>query len=282
MVGMKRRKTPVIVGHRGSRGLEPENTLKAFQKALQLGARGLEMDLFITKDGEVVVTHDATISPDLCIRKNSQPNPEQDRQRLRIYDLLLEEIKPYDCGSEPNPDFPEQENSEAHIPLLSEVVRQASNFGGAGEEPVQLFIEFKSDIATDGINHPAPQFFVRHTLEVLEKQNALDHTILLSFDKRCLQEARRQQPEIQIGMSFEHPAELEEELDQLGFLPNVLCPLHRELNNELLGFAQKNGLAVVPWTVNEEEDIRRMINLGVDGLITDYPNRVRNLIEEST
>lgn len=281
MVGMKRRKTPLIVGHRGSRGLEPENTLKAFQKALQLGARGLEMDLFITKDGEVVVTHDATISPDLCTRANRMPIPEQESQRLKIYNLLLEEIKPYDCGSEPNPRFPEQENTEAHIPLLAEVVRQANSFAGAGAEAVQLFIEFKSDAATDNVYHPEPHFFVKRTLEVLKKENALEQTILLSFDKRCLQEARRQQPDIQIGLSFENPAALENELGSLGFLPNVLCPLHRKLNSELLKFAGKHGLAVVPWTVNDEEDIRRMIALGVDGIITDFPDKARKLIQES-
>jgi glycerophosphoryl diester phosphodiesterase len=281
MVGMKRRKTPLIVGHRGSRGLEPENSLKAFQKAFQLGARGLEMDLFITKDGEVVVTHDATISPDLCLMPNGKPVSAKKSQRLKIYNLLLEEIKPYDCGSKPNPRFPEQENTEAHIPLLVEVVRQANNFAGAGEEAVQLFIEFKSDAATDNVYHPEPHFFVKRTLEVLRKENALEQTILLSFDKRCLQEARRQQPDIQIGLSLENPAALENELDTLGFLPNVLCPLHRELNSELLRFSGKHGLAVVPWTVNDEEDIRSMIALGVDGIITDFPDKARKIIQES-
>lgn len=282
MAGMKRRKTPLIVGHRGSRGLEPENTVKAFQKALELGARGLEMDLFITKDGQVVVTHDATISPDLCTRPSGEPVAEQERQRLKIYDLRLEEIKPYDCGSEPNPDFPQQENTEAHIPLLEEVIQQANTYAGKDEEPIRYFIEFKSDAATDNIYHPEPRFFVKSTLEILEKQGVLDQVILLSFDKRCLQEARRQRPEVQIGMSFEKPERLKEELDALGFLPKVLCPLHRKVNNELLQFAKEHELEVVPWTVNDEEDIRKMIAWEVDGIITDYPDRVRNLIREST
>lgn len=282
MVGMKRKKTPLIVGHRGSRGLEPENTVKAFQKALGLGAQGLEMDLFITKDGQVVVTHDATISPDLCTKPGGGPVHEQESQRLKIYDLKLEEIKPYDCGSEPNPDFPEQENTEAHIPLLSEVVQQANAYTGAEGEPVRFFIEFKSDQATDNIYHPEPHFFVKATLQVLKEQNALDQTILLSFDKRCLQEARRQQPDIQIGLSFEKPEGLEDELDTLGFLPNVLCPLHRELTPELLDFAREHELEVVPWTVNDEEDIRKMVEWKVDGIITDYPDKVRNLLRGST
>lgn len=279
---MKERKTPLIVGHRGSRGLEPENTVKAFRKAVALGARGLEMDLFITRDGQVVVTHDGTLSPALCTRPNGQAIPEEERQRLKIYDLRLEEIKPYDCGSVPNPGFPEQENQEAHIPLLAEVVRQSKASAGADEDSLRFFIEFKSDRATDNIYHPEPHFFVKRTLEVLAEQEALKQAVLLSFDKRCLQEVRRQKPAIQVGMSFEKASALEAELDALGFLPNVLCPLHRELNRELLDFAKEHSLEVIPWTVNEEEDIRKMIEWGVDGIITDYPDKVKDIIREKT
>lgn len=277
---MKRRKTPLIVGHRGSRGLEPENTVRSFQKAIALGARGLEMDLFISKDGQVVVTHEPSISAHLCTRPSGEPIAEQDRHRLKIYDLLLEEIKPYDCGSKPNPDFPHQENTEAHIPLLEEVIHQIKLFAGKDEESIWYFIEFKSDATTDNINHPEPRFFVKSTLEVLEEQGVLDQVILLSFDKRCLQEAKRQRPEIKTGMSFEKPERLQEELDTLGFLPDVLCPLHRNLNADLMQFAREHGLEVVPWTVNNERDIRKMIAWEVDGIITDFPKKARKIMRE--
>lgn len=88
---MKRRKEPIVIGHRGSGGLKPENSLPAFATALQLGARGLEMDLFITKDGQVVVTHDATISPQLCILPEGTSPGEQESERLKIYQSRLEE-----------------------------------------------------------------------------------------------------------------------------------------------------------------------------------------------
>lgn len=277
---MNQQKKPLIVGHRGARGLKPENTLMAFQTALKLGARGLEMDLFMTKDGQIVVSHEPTVSPELCTRPGGETIQAQESHRLKIYNLRLEEIKPYDCGSTPNPQFPEQENSEAHIPLLAEVVQKTNAY--AGDEPVQLFIEWKSDPATDHIYHPEPFLFVQRTLEVLEEQKAVEQTIFLSFDKRCLQEARRQKPGVRIGLSFEEPATIGAEIDALGFLPDVLCPLHRELSKELLRYAGSHAMEVIPWTVNEEKDLRRMTELGVDGIITDYPDRALHLMEENT
>lgn len=277
---MNPRKTPFIVGHRGSRGLKPENTLIAFQTALKLGARGLEMDLFMTRDGQVVVSHEPTLSPELCTKAGGEPIEDQESRRLKIYDLRLEEIKPYDCGSAPNPRFPEQENSEAHIPLLSEVIQKTASCTRG--EAVQLFIEFKSDPATDHVYHPEPHSFVQRTLQVLEEQKALGQTIFLSFDKRCLQEARKQRPAVRIGLTFEEPEKLEAEIAALGFLPHVLCPLHRELNEKVMRYAGSHAMEVIPWTVNQEKDLRRMLALGVDGIITDYPDRALHLMEKGT
>src|SRR5690606_13525054 len=119
----------IVIGHRGSRGLKPENTIPAFLKAIRLGAKGLELDLHITRDGKVVVTHDAYISAELCQASNGKPLAEDKNQQLKIYDLNYDDIKPFDCGTEPNPEFPGQENMEAHIPLLSEVIDAVSALG---------------------------------------------------------------------------------------------------------------------------------------------------------
>lgn len=276
---MMRRRRPIVIGHRGSRGLKPENSLPAFAEALELGAGGLEMDLFITKDGQVVVTHDATISNQLCIRPEGAPLGEQESERLKIHQLKLEEIRPYDCGSKPNPLFPEQENTETHIPLLGDVLEAACRHARIAE-PLQFLLEIKSDPATDNVYHPEPHYFVKRVLEVVAEMNMQQQASIISFDKRSLKEARKQNKEIRIGVSLTDAAQLKPSLDELGFLPDLISPLFSELDDNLLSFAREHGIALFPWTVNEEEDLKKMIELDVDGIITDFPDRAVALIEQ--
>lgn len=276
---MEGRKKPVIIGHRGSRGLKPENSLSAFAEALELGAGGLEMDLFITKDRQVVVTHDAHISHKLCVRPEGTPLQEQESEQLKIYRLNLEEIKPYDCGSKPNPLFPEQQNTETHIPLLGDVL-EAACFHARAEEPLLFLLEIKSDPATDHVNHPEPPAFLKSVLDVVAEKNMQQQVVIISFDKRCLQEARKQNREIRIGLSLESAEQLQEELNDLGFMPHVLCPQFEQLNPDLLNFARQHHISLIPWTVNEEADLQKIIELEPEGIITDYPDRALALIKE--
>ena len=276
---MERRKTPIVVGHRGARGLEPENTLKAFEEALTLGAKGLEMDLYITKDGQVVVTHDATVSPDLCVSPDGTPLEEQESERLKIYQLNYSQIKPYDCGSPENESFPEQENTKAHIPLLADVISTAKQFSSS-HQPLTYLLEIKSGSDSDGHQHPAPRFFVQQVLEIICQQNAEKEAALIGFDKRVLREAREQNPKIRTGLSIVEVSKLDHELEELGFIPDIICPLHKHLDSVFLEKAWDKRMKVIAWTVNEAEDQQRMIELQVDGLITDYPDKAMKLIHE--
>lgn len=267
----------LIIGHRGSRGLKPENTIPAFIKAVKLGAKGLEMDLYITKDNKIVVTHDATISAEICQTPEGRPLEDSEGKRLRIYGLDLKEIKPFDCGSEPNPDFPDQQNTEAHIPLLSEVIEAVKKKTGDGP-PIRYFMELKSDRATDNIYHPEPADFVQKVLEVVSSQKIKDQTLLMSYDKRCLREVKKQAPEISIGLSLEETGEIQQQIDELGFVPDAVFPYFELVNKSFLGFCKVEGIEVYPWTVNEEQDIQKMIESDISGLITDYPDRALKLM----
>lgn len=275
---MERRREKIIIGHRGSRGLEPENTLPAFQEAVRLGAGGLELDLFLTKDGKVVVTHDATISAELCVSPEGKPLEEAQSSSLKIYELDFKQLKPFDCGSLTNPDFPEQENTEAHIPLLSEVIELVEK--QAVQRPVQYFLEIKSDPSTDERYHPKPPSFVKHVLEVVSEKNIQQQAIILSFDKRVLQEVRKQAAEIKVGMSLENKKDLSQKLEELGFMPDAILPQYREVDAPLLQLSREHNIALFPWTVNEGPEIRRMLELDIDGLITDYPDRALKLMRE--
>ncbi len=267
----------LIIGHRGSRGLKPENTIPAFLKAVKLGARGLEMDLYVTKDGQVVVTHDATISAELCLSPEGSPLKEEKSKRLKIYELNLKDIKPFDCGSEPNPDFPEQENTEAHIPLLGEVVEAIRRTGSTGNA-VHYFIEFKSAPENDGIYHPEPKVFARKVVEAVREKDIQQQSTLMSFDKRCLQEVRKLAPEIRIGIPVTDKNELKNEIDQLGFTPNAIFPHFAEIDENLMAFADEHKLGVFPWTVNQVPEMEQVLQYNVSGLITDYPDKALKLV----
>ena len=273
---MRAQDEKIIIGHRGSRGLKPENTIPAFLKAIKLGARGLEMDLFVTKDQQVVVTHDATISAELCQTPEGEPLEKSDGKRLRIYGLDLNEIKPFDCGSEPNPEFPEQQNTEAHIPLLSEVVEAVNR---ETSTPVGFFMELKSDPATDTIYHPEPAEFVKKVLEVVSGNEIQQQTLLMSFDKRCLKEVKKQAPYIRIGLSLEEAGEIQQHIDELGFVPHAVFPYFELVNESFLGFCKVKGMSVYAWTVNEAEDMEKVLQFDVQGIITDYPDKALELID---
>lgn len=275
---MERRREKIIIGHRGSRGLEPENTLPAFQEAVKLGVGGLELDLFLTKDGKVVVTHDASVSSELCLSPEGKPPEEGQSSSLKIYGLDFRQLKPFDCGSRTNPDFPEQENTEAHIPLLSEVIEAVEK--QTLQRPVQYFLEIKSDPSTDEHFHPKPPSFVKHVLEVVSEKKIQQQAIILSFDKRVLQEVRKQAAEIKIGMPLENKTAFSQELEELGFTPDVILPQYREVDAQLLQLCREQKIAIFPWTVNEAPEIRRMLLLNIDGIITDYPDRALKLMRE--
>lgn len=274
-----RKEDIIVIGHRGSRGLKPESTIPAFLKAISLGACGLEMDLYITKDEKVVVTHDATISAELCLTPEGDQLDEDSSKRLRIYDLNLKDIKPFDCGSEPNPDFPEQENTEAHIPMLREVVEAIERMGPVGES-IHYYLEFKSAPETDHINHPEPAVFAKKVVEILFESKIQHQSILMSFDKRCLREVRKIAPEIKIGLAIAEKEGLEKEIEELGFSPDAIFPLHKEVDKGMIRFVQENKMEIFPWTVNEAAEIKQVLTYNINGLITDYPDRALKIIEE--
>ena len=276
---MKSKEGLIVIGHRGSRGLKPENTIPAFLKAIKLGARGLEMDLYITRDEKVVVTHDATISADLCLTPEGDHLDKEKSKRLRIYDLNLKDIKPFDCGSEPNPDFPEQQNTEAHIPMLREVVEAIERVEPHGKS-IHYYLEFKSAPSTDHINHPEPAVFAKKVVETLFSSNIQHQSLLMTFDKRCLREVRKIAPEIKIGLSIAEKDGLEKGIEELGFFPDAILPLYKEVNDALMSFVKEKDLEIFPWTVNEAEEIKQVLAYDINGLITDYPDRALKIIEK--
>jgi glycerophosphoryl diester phosphodiesterase len=244
-----------VHGHRGARAVYPENTLSAFEYAIGVGADALELDLAITKDGEVVVSHDPILKPPIC----TGPKPE-----AVIYESTLEELRQWDCGAVPNPQFPHQRPVPgARIPTLDEV------FGLARRGDFRFNIETKIDSRYATLA-PPPAEFVERVLAIIRRRRLEQRVILQSFDFRTLHEMKRLAPEIELSALYEGPPRsLVSIANEAG--AGIVSPEHPLATSEQVRAAHNAGIQVLPWTANDPADWDRLIDAGVDGIITDDP-----------
>jgi len=292
-----------LEGHRGTRGLAPENTLAAFRRALDIGVATIETDLGMTKDGVVVISHNPNLNPDLVRDSDGHwlagPGPQ-------IRALTFAELRRYDIGrinptSQYARSFPEQRAADGErFPKLSELFDLAKASGKA----VRFNIETKIT-PTSGANTPDPATFARLVLAVVREANVADRVTLQSFDWRTLIEMKRLAPEIEtscltIQTANDNTVQQAADggpspwhagfalRDHGGSLPALVkaagcgtwSMFWRNLTSKDLTEAHALGLKVLPWTVNERDQMRSLIDMGVDGIITDYPDRLREVMAE--
>lgn len=270
---------PEIHGHRGCRGLLPENTLPAFRHAVALGVAVLEMDVVVSADGQVVVSHEPWFSATICRQPGGQPIDPAHELEHNLYRMPYAEIRCYDCGLTRHPRFPQQQLIPAYKPLLREVIRAVdAQTAQLGRAPVRFSIELKCEPAGDHIFHPAPAEFLDLVLAVLGEERAADRTTLLCFDHRILQLARHRAPQLPVCLLIEDDRTLAEHLHLLGYQPPFLGPDYRLLTPELLQETKRLGMRLVPWTVNDAATMRRLIQAGVAGITTDYPDVLQQVL----
>ncbi len=264
-----------IEGHRGCRGLLPENSIPAFRKALDLGVTTLEMDVVISQDSQVVVSHEAYLSHEICLTSEGKEIAEADELTHNLFQMPYAEIAKCDCGTKVHPRFPDQEKMAVNKPLLSEVLREMEAYAKEKGRPAPYYnIEIKSDSAGDGIFHPDPETFFTLVYQQLKAAGVLDRVILQSFDTRALEVAHRRSPEITLAYLVENEESAEANFAKLSFTPAIYSPYFGFVNDSLMALTASKNMRVIPWTVNEPKDIRDMLNLGVAGIISDYPDRV--------
>jgi glycerophosphoryl diester phosphodiesterase len=272
---MKKSNTFDKQGHRGCRGLLPENTIAAMKKALDLGVTTLEMDAVITKDGEVILSHEPFFSHDITTKPDGSSVTEEEEKSLNIYQMTYEQVKLYDVGLKPHPRFPRQQKTAAVKPRLHDVIDSIRLYCAEKNVPFpQWNIETKSKPEWDNSYHPAPGEFVEKLVAVIRGKGMEQHTILQSFDFRTLQYLHQRYPSIRTAMLIEDydKRTLEEQLQSLGFTPTVYSPHHSLVTKEVVKSCHRKGVKVIPWTVNEREEMEKLVALGVDGIITDYPD----------
>ncbi len=259
--------------HRGGRGLMPENTIPAMKKALDLGVQTLEMDAVISKDKQVVVSHDTYMSSAFALKPDGQPVTADEEKKINLYQLTYAEIKKFDVGSKPHPQFSEQQKFPTYKPLLADLIDSVETYAKAKGLPQPLYnIEIKSTPATDGVYHPAPAEFVELVIGVCKAKNLGKRLTIQSFDVRPLQLIHKQYPDIALSYLTANPKSLTENLALLGFTPPIYSPYYKTVTSETVKASHQQGMRIIPWTVNTKAEIESLVQLGVDGIISDYPN----------
>lgn len=263
-------------GHRGARGLLPENTIPAFLRALSYPeVTTLEMDVVISADDRVIVSHEPWLSPEICRTPSGEELPEGEDERISLRQLTAAEIAAYDCGQKPHPRFPEQANRPASKPTLLQVFAAVDSFCVQHDRPSPRYnIELKYVTDQEPTFVPDRATFARLVLADVAAWGKPELVSLQCFDPPTLAEIRRQDRNIALVYLDENPGALREKMDSLGFIPEVYSPWEIHLTPGIVDTAQRMRMRVIPWTVNETERMRELMAMGVDGIITDYPDRI--------
>ena len=262
-------------GHRGSRGLMPENTIPAMRTALDLGVTTLEMDIVFTKDKKAILSHEPFFNHEITTKPNGEAVTESEERSLNIFKMDYAEVKKYDVGLKPHPRFPQQMKIPVHKPLLSDVIDSVKNYSLKNNMELPYFnMETKSDPVTDNIYHPAPSEFIDLLMAVIREKEIEDRVVIQSFDFRTLRYLHTKYPMIKTAMLIEDFDErgIKDQLKSLGFTPTIYSPEYKMVSPELVKKCHEQNIKIIPWTVNDKVRIGELKEMGVDGIISDYPN----------
>lgn len=260
--------------HRGGRGLMPENTIPAMLFTLKnYKVTTLEMDTHITKDGEVVVTHDDYLSPAFTLLPNGDEIPKADAKKYVVYQLSYDNLKSFIVGAKPYDAFPKQQRVSSYIPRLGELIDSVQHYiKSNGKKQCFYDIEIKSTAKGDGVLHPKPKQFAELVLSVVKRKGVLNFTVIQSFDKRALQFIHEKYPEVRLNYLVNNNKSYEEHIAELGFKPFIIGSSYKDFNPEIIGKAHADGVKVLTATVNTKDEIERLKALRIDGIMTDYPD----------
>jgi glycerophosphoryl diester phosphodiesterase len=262
-------------GHRGSRGLMPENSVPAMLTALGLGVRTLEMDVVITKEKQVLVSHEPWFSKDITTKPDGSYIGEREERKFNIYWMTYDEIKTFDVGLKPHPRFPNQQKLKQVKPLLADLIDSVKQYMMMARRPPPHYnIEIKTIPDFDGVFHPGPEEFVDLVMKVIDEKMLTDYVSIQSFDIRPLQYLRKKYPTIKIGLLIDADDKrtIDQQVKELTFIPDTYSPSFNLVNKRLVEKAHSMKMRIVPWTVNTKEKIEDLKKMGVDGLISDYPD----------
>lgn len=267
-----------VQGHRGARGIMPENTIEGMLKALELGATTLQMEIVISKDQQAVVSQEPYFNHEFCLLPNGKPILLKDQKKYNIFKMDYAEVKTFDVGSKVHPRFPGQQKFKAYKPLLTALIDSVEQFVKLHKMAKPNYtIETKLIRNGDGEFQPSPEEFVEIIMAIV-KQKKLDKRVTIqSFDIRSLKYLHQKYPKMRTSLAIDEKEDFENNLKALGFTPTVYSPYAVLVGKGLVDKCHAAGVKIIPWTVNSVQEITYLMNLGVDGIVTDYPNLMGQL-----
>lgn len=267
-----------VQGKAGARGIMPENTIQGMLKALDLGVNTLEMDAVISKDKQVVLSQEPYFNNEISLQPNGKAITLKNQKNFNIYKMDYEEIKKFDVGSKVHNRFPGQVKFKAYKPLLSETIDAVEAYVKEKKLTKPVYnIETKTIKNGDNEFHPEPAEFVELIMEVVKEKKITKRVIIESFDMRTLQYLHEKYPKIQTSLLIDEKEPFEDYIEKLGFKPTIYSPYSVLVGKGLVDRCHEMGIKIIPWTVNSLKDIQYFMSLGVDGVITDYPNLMGQL-----
>jgi glycerophosphoryl diester phosphodiesterase len=268
-----------VQGHRGCRGLMPENTIPAMLKALDLGVTTLELDVVITKDNKVLVSHEPWFEPEITTKPDGSFIKPGDVRQYNIFQMNYEEIVKYDVGMKAHPRFPQQQKIKAIKPLLADLFDSVAENMKLRRRPFPFYnIETKCLPPGDGRFHPKPEEFVELLMAVIKEKQLEERVIIQSFDFRTLKYLHEKYPAIKTAMLIEDSDEddFDGQLNRLGYTPEYYSPNHTLVDDKVVKQCHDKGMKIIPWTVNDPKQFKKLKKLGIDGVITDYPDKIKD------
>lgn len=263
-------------GHRGSRGLYPENTVGAMEEALKYPVTTLELDVVVTKDNKVVVSHEPWMSDEICLDPKGKPVKGRDHN---IFKMTYDEVAKYDCGSKAHPRFPQQQKVSVGKPLLVTLIETIEPvLKKLNRSHITYNIEIKSLPEDEKAGfQPDVKTFSDTVVRTIKGLLPESKFTIQSFDWRILKYIHETYPDVRLVALLEGEIKPSDILKNLGFKPYVFSPYFKDLRKEHVDEFHKDGVKVIVWTVNEVAEMESLLKMKVDGIITDYPN----LIEEA-
>ena len=271
----------MLIGHQGARGIMPENTIPGMIKALELGVNVLNMGVVISGDGEVVLSHEPYFNNEISTRPDGKPITFKDEKKYNMFEMNYEEIRKFDVGMKVHSRFPGQTKIEAYKPLLTETIDAVEAYVKENklEKPVYN-IETSLIRKGDGVFQPDATVFIEKIMEIVKEKKLNKRVIIQSLDMRPLQYLHEYFPAIKTSLMIDEKQDFEESIQALGFTPTYYSPYYVLVGKGLVDRCHAAGVKITPWTVNTAKDMKYLINLGIDGLITDYPNQYTKVMQE--
>lgn len=262
-------------GHRGARGLMPENSIPGFLLAMEFPIQTLELDVVISKDSQVVVSHEPWISHYICSHADGSAVQLAEEEELNLFNMTYEQIQQFDCGKRGNDRFVEQKPIAAYKPTLRAAVQSVEKVCASKGIPAPNYnIEIKSRPEWDNDKTPYPKLFAKLVVSEIFQLGIAERACVQSFDPRSLREVRLLDSTLVTALLVMNEKGVDGNIDALGFTPKIYSPNHSLVTANVVDRCHELGMKVIPWTVNDTTLMQTLLDMDVDGIITDYPDRI--------